>query len=227
MDLPYLLDFQLTEGNLRDYLRRYPHAVQTNKSRGRSGTELVKYALAVRAARREDYGTAARLYKEIEARPRAARMRALAAIYARTQASALTDSERLKALYGYGSFLADHPVQVFFNDSLWNGFQTSVLIEPGRQYDGELSERGSGLTRTEREHLRLRERQVRDEQEERWRAYKILSDVARKAGATDLGRRAARRSLTCLYMINTERFGREKEIRTAVENMQKWLRRNS
>ena len=227
LDLPYLLDFQLSEKNLQDYLRRYPRAIVTTGRPRRSDTELVKYALAVRAARREDYETAAQLYKEIEARPRAARMRALAAIYAKTQASSLTDSQRLKAIYDYAIFLADHPVQVFFNDSLWHGFQTTVFIEPNRPYETELAQRGSGLTRSEREQLRLRERQVRDEQEERWRAYKILSGVAQKAGATDLGRRAARRSLTCLSMINTDRFGREEEIRAAMEDMQKWLRRNS
>jgi hypothetical protein len=70
------------------------------------------------------------------------------------------------------------------------------------------------------------ERRLRDDQEEYWRAYKILNGVVEKAGPTPLGKRAAARAITCLRRINTDRFGRAREIHDADIRLSSWLVRN-
>jgi hypothetical protein len=71
------------------------------------------------------------------------------------------------------------------------------------------------------------ERALKDSQEERWRAYLILRDCVREAGPSDLGRRAATLALKCLRGINTDRFGREQEIRQADIELSRWLRQSA
>lgn len=74
-DLPYLLDVQLTDDELLQYLERYSKQARQMKMklphRERTAYEMVRYALAVRYAREEKYRKAAEIYKNLRARPRA------------------------------------------------------------------------------------------------------------------------------------------------------------
>jgi hypothetical protein len=238
LDLPYLLDIQLTDKELRAYLRRYGRtngprfrtwtSPTTGQPRYRSAAEMVEYVLTVRHARREEYDQAAALYRKLGSWPRAARMWKLAQLYADANDPTRTAARHLEAQYTYAAFLADHPNQIFFNDSLWSGSQTEVFIEQYRDHRWGMHTPPAqqGLTREEREFFLQRERQVRDEQEERWRAYQLLHAVVEKAGDSELGRRAARKALGCLVRINTERFGRKEEIAAATRRLANWLRQH-
>jgi hypothetical protein len=240
LDLPYLLDVQLTAEELSAYLRRYRHSggptfdtqllsPMTGQHRTRSAAEIVEYALAVRYARREKYQDAAALYQKLGSLPRARRMRKLAHLFAQADDPAHTGLQQLEARYAYAVFLADHPNQIFFNDTLWSGSQTEVFIEQYRnhQWGTHTPPALQGLTQEERELFLHLERRLRDEQEERWRAYKILAAVVDEAGGSELGRRAARKALDCLAGINTERFGRAEEIAAARRSLARWLRSQS
>lgn len=221
MDLPYLLDIQLTDDELREYLARYGKEAKqvkyTGSKRKRTAFETVKYALAVRLARDEKYGEAATIYERLAARPRAVRMRVLADLYAKTTYAGLSREEHQKALYDYASFLEAHSVQVFFNDMVWDGFQTFSFI------DGEYSSALYGLTGEEMDRFRALERRVQDRQEERWRAYIILRSLLRETGHTELGKQAAIKAIRCLDMIHTSRFGRVEEINQGREELLTWL----
>jgi hypothetical protein len=67
------------------------------------------------------------------------------------------------------------------------------------------------------------ERQLKDEQEEYWRAHLILRDVVREAGRNNLGKKAAVLELECLCSINANRFGRSDDIRAADLDISRWL----
>jgi hypothetical protein len=220
LDLPYLLDVQVSDDELREYLKRYPGPVGTPLGRykgpRRSAPEVVRYSLAVRHARHEQYAEAAALFESIAAARRSVRMRVLAKLHARSQDPSLVSAERLAARYEYAEYLAHHSTQVFFNDLLWSGFQTWALA------DGPL-EKGRRSSQ-EKASLAEQERHFKDEQEEYWRAYKILAGVAEEVGPTELGRRAARTALWSLERINTDRFGREREIDAAKARWTRWLR---
>jgi len=243
-DLPYLLDIQLTDQELRGYLQRYPQSSEPiwqtgryDRPHHRSVSEIVEYALAVRHARREEYAEAAAIYRRLGSWPRAARMQELTKLYAEATDPAHTGPQHLEAQYTYAAFLADHPEQIFFNDMLWGGFQRWVFIEQYGDDDqsqpstsflapGSVPPAEQGLTRQEREFFLHQERGVRDEQEERWRAYKILAAVVDEAGDSELGKRAARKALSCLVRINPERFGRKDEIAAAMRDLANWLRQH-
>jgi hypothetical protein len=121
---------------------------------------------------------------------------------------------RLSAKYKLAGLLAAHSTGVYFNDKLWSRLQRYAMY----------AEKESRMSRLERERLIAAERQLKDQQEEYWRAYLLLRDVMRESGRTALGRRAAELSLRCLRRINTERFGREKEILAADIELTRWLR---
>jgi len=218
-DLPYLLDVQLSDADLHNYLKQYAKSDASIKvellHRKRSAIEMARYALAVRYARQEKYTEAADIYEKLQARPRAKRMRELAALHTATVNATSTQKERLEARYAYASYLEAHSTQLFFNDMLWNGYQTWAFLAP--DWD-------QGLTREERNFFLRQERKIRDEQEERWRAYKILAAVAEEVGYNDLGRRSARKALVALEKIHTGRFGREDEIKAAQRKLRSWLR---
>ena len=145
---------------------------------------------------------------------RAPRIRRLPALYQETNRPDLTDAQRQEASYRMAEFLVAHPDGIYFNDALWHGFQRYAFV----------TSRDSRLTRAERQALIEAERKLKDDQEERWRAYLILRHVVRDAGATDLGRKAATLAIRCLHGIS-DRFGRETEIRQADLELSKWLRR--
>lgn len=237
LDLPYLLDVQLTELELQQYLSSQgQEAKQVDLESGgksRNAYEAVEYALAVRYARRENFAEAAEIYERLGVLPRADSMRQLARLYAATKDTERSPAETLEARYAYASFLEGHSTQIFFNDKLWSGFQTMAFM--GRRseyYDPYEFQRFpvandiQGLTRQERGTYTEKERNLKDEQEERWRAYHVLSGVVDAAGRSELGKRAALKALRCLSWINQERFGRVEEIEAARSRLTEWLREN-
>ena len=234
-DLPYLLDVQLKNEDLSLYLKRYskPAGLIRIKSfddyvpgRQRSACEMVEYALAVRYARQEKYWKAASIYQKLNAGPRASRMRHLARLHAGANDPSLSNDQRLEAQFAYAVFLEKHSTQVFFNDMLWHGFQRYAFL--GSEIDSPCISPAfahcQGLTREERNRFLKKERRVKDDQEERWRAYKILESVIKEAGHSELGNRAAARALKCLKLINTDRFGREDEVDSAIRRLSNWGR---
>lgn len=205
-DLNLLLDYQAPISALEDFLAKYP-----KMPRARS----VKYALAVRLARESRYAESAQIYQDIGAPGRAARMRTLAALYAESTRTDLPQPQQLEAKYKLAQFLAAHPEEIYFNADLWFGLQRYALF-------GDTDDR---FTRAERDSVTAGERKLKDDQEERWRAYLILRDVVDQAGTTKLGRDAAQLALRCLRHINTDRFGREDDIRNANIQLSQWLQR--
>lgn len=244
-DLPYLLDVGLTDEELGQYLQRNKGAARKIRvsysvvqrsdagsrwsERRRTAGEIVKYALAVRHARAERYEDAALLYREIGATPRAKRMETLARIFADAADPARTREQQLEARYRYAGFLAEHSTQIFFNDMFWRGMQTWTFVRNdfGTNTWGAgwmLTERVQGLTKSQRETCLRQERQLRDAQEEYWRAYTILADVAKETADSDLGQKAVALSLKCLRRINTDRFGRSEAIAMAIRRLEEgWL----
>ncbi len=125
----------------------------------------------------------------------------------------ITAERKLEARYALAAFIAANPDGIYFNDALWFRMQRYALR----------ADEDSRLTGAERHELKEGERTLKDSQEERWRAYLILNEVARDAGTSRLGRRAATLALTCLRRISTDRFGREEEIRSADNQLSQWL----
>lgn len=229
-DLPYLLDVQLTDEELSSYIDRYAKESRHIKieilGRQRTAYEMVKYALAVRHARREKYRQAFAIYEQLGARPRAKRMKELIKLHADATDTAFSKEKHLEAQYAYAAFLEGHSTGIFFNDMLWHGYQTWSFVKSSFDDSGnEDNPKGDqGFTREEREFFLKQERALRDDQEERWRAYNILNGVVEQAGKTELGRRAALKALRCLDLIHTGRFGREAEINAAKQKLIKWLK---
>lgn len=205
-DLGILLDIDAPNDALEAFVEKYPSAKQIR---------LVRYAIAVRLARAGKYNESAAIYDRIGARSRAIRMRQLAALKAEAERPGIGPTEQVEAKYRLAEFLFDHSTGVYFNNTLWTGLQRYALI----------AETDSRLTRKERVRLIAAERQLKDQQEEYWRAYHVLREVIRESGSTPLGRQAAQLALRCLRRINTERFGREEEIRKADIELTRWLQR--
>jgi hypothetical protein len=195
-DLNLLLDVEAPYEALREFVAKYPNAEKVR---------LVKYAMAVRLARADKYAESAELYEAIGQKRRGPRMRELATLWA-------DDSTQRK--YEFAKVLSEHADGVYFNDSLWLGQQRYALI----------AENESRFTKEERAQQIARERALRDQQEEHWRAYKILREVMDVEGSSALGRKAARLAQKNVRMIRTDRFGREEEIAQADRDIAVWLR---
>ena len=229
MDLPYLLDFQASDDDLRATLSRLasrPALTVGTQPWGwdtpaRPAQEVVTYALAVRHAQREEYREAARLFAQVQARPRESRMREAARLHAAASGSGGSPKARLEARYRYAAFLADHSTQVFFDDLLWHGFQRYALM--GQACDLCSHAPTDLMDPATRGSVLEQERRVLDAQEERWRAYQLLDALAQEAGRTPLGRRAAVKALEALDGINTGRFGRDGDVRAARKRLVAWL----
>ncbi len=232
LDIAYLLDVQLTDSELQEYLVRFPDSgkrLATIYPRERMPGELVRYAQAVRHARKEEYAEAAQIYQGLLATMRAERMRRAAKLAEAARDTSLATERQLQAQYEYAAFLANNSDGVFFNDSLWHGIQTwTFQLEPsqvdayGSPVTATLSRQGA-MGPEEANHFKQLERTVRDEQEEYWRAYQILNDVVERAGRTPLGRKAAEKAIFCLRKIAVYRFGRAQEIRAADVRLSNWL----
>jgi hypothetical protein len=177
------------------------------------GIRLVKYSLAVRLARENRYDGAAEIYQSINAVRRAPRMRLLDALYREANRGDLSAAQQQEAWYQVADFLQANANRIYFNDALWSGLQRYAL-------ERDCSD--TRITRKEREEQLARERQLKDDQEERWRAYLILRKIVDDGGGDSL--RAARLAIRCLRGINTDRFGREEEIRKADIDLSSWIR---
>jgi tetratricopeptide (TPR) repeat protein len=198
-DLSMLLDAEASIDTLRRFVETYPNVPEV---------EIVRYSLAVRLARENRYEEAAEIYESLNASKRAQRMRRLAVLWN----EAATGADRLTAKYTMAQFLAANASRVYFNDRLWYGMQRYAFF----------ASRDSRLTRSERETLIIAERKLKDDQEERWRAYQMLREVIRDAGRTDLGMRSAALAINCLRRIS-DRFEREDERRNADIELSGWL----
>jgi hypothetical protein len=224
MDLSYLLDVQSTDEDLNaarlELAGSVPVTIEPwGLSRKMSAVQLIDYARAVRAARREDYPLARDLYARVGVVRRARRMQEAGRLYGAARGAGANFETR----YAYAAFLAANPDRLFFNDSLWAGFQTSAfLLTPDREFGPD----PSFLTTPERDALKRAEREVKDLQEERWRAYQLLEALAHDAAGTPMARKATLAALECLARINIERFGREAEIATARKRLTASLRRS-
>lgn len=207
-DLGMLLDAQAQVEALRSFADQNPNL---------AGIRLVKYSLAVRLARQDQYEAAADLYRSIRADRRAQRMQQLALLTHAADRPGVDAQQKLQARYELAAFIAANPDRIYFNDALWRGMQRYAL-QASSDYR---------LTRTERTSLVGAERKLKDSQDERWRAYLLLRDLVRDAGNSKLGRNAATLALGCLRGINTDRFGREAEIRRADIELSRWLRQAS
>ncbi|MEO8660571.1 MAG: hypothetical protein ABI693_19025 [Bryobacteraceae bacterium] len=187
------INFLLDAGAPLDTLRSF-----AEQNSDLPGIRLVKYSIAVRLSRQGRYQEAAALYKSINANRRAQRLQQLA------QLSDAADRS-IDARYRFAAYLAENPNRIYYNDAIWQGMQ-SYVFQAATDYR---------LSRTERTQLLAAERELKDSQDERWRAYLLLRDIVRDAGPSDLGRDAAKLALRCLRRINGDRFGRNEEIRQA------------
>ena len=231
LDLPYLLDALLTEGDLRSYLKKYPKAEDSasplsiyTRHGHLSDSAIVQYSIAVRLARREQFEEAGAIFRELGFDKRAGLMEGAAGYLARTKNANLTPAERLAAQFDYGEYIAWHPNELFFNDLLWKGFQRHVFLQ--RYDDPEWTQNPRlqpGLTRRERTEILASDRKLRDEQEERWKAFKVFEPIPDGADP-ELGRKAALKIIDCLRIINSDRFGRGREIKQALSKWRSWLR---
>ena len=204
-DLGMLLEAEAPVGALQSFVERNPDLADIR---------LVKYSLAVRLTRENRYEEAADIYRSIHAFRRAFRIRRLAALYREANRTDLPAEAAAEAKYKLAEFLDDNPNGIYFNDALWSGLQ---------RYAFQASTDGR-LTQEEHQRLIVAERKLKDDQEERWRAYLILREVVRDSGHTGQGRRAAALAIRCLGQIS-ERFERQDEIRQARVELSKWLRR--
>ncbi len=203
-DLKLLLDAEAPVDTLRAFIAKYPNL---------PGIRLVRYSLAVRLSRDNRYEEAAQIYQSINAIRRAPRLQQLAALHREANRTDFSALQAQEAKYRLAEFICSNPDRIYFNDALWFGLQRYALFG---STDGR-------LTHQERRKLVAIERKLKDEQDERWRAYLILRDVVRDAGNTDSGRKAARLAIRCLRGIS-ERFERRDEIRKADIELANWPR---
>ncbi|MGB6943433.1 MAG: hypothetical protein WBE37_13620, partial [Bryobacteraceae bacterium] len=202
-DLNLLLETDASVDQLRSFVSQNPDL---------RDIRLVKYSLAVRLTRENQYSEAADIYQSIHAVRRAPRIRRLADLYSEANRSDLSDSQRNDAKFRLAEFLSANPDRIYYNDALWHGLQRYALE----------AEHDDRLTRRERDAMIASERKLQDDQEERWRAYLILREVI-DSDTTYLRPKAAALALQCLRGIS-DRFGRQDEIRKADIELARLLR---
>jgi hypothetical protein len=202
-DLNLLLETDASVDQLRSFVSQNPDL---------QDIRVVKYSLAVRLTRENQYSEAADIYQSIHAVRRAPRIRRLADLYSEANRTDLSDSLRNEAKLRLAEFLSANPDRIYYNDALWHGLQRYALE----------AEHDSRLTRRERDAMIASERKLQDDQEERWRAYLILREVI-GSDATYLRPKAAKLALQCLRGIS-DRFGRQDEIRKADIELSRLLR---
>ena len=193
-DLNLLLEAEASIDTLRAFIEQNP---------GLPDLRLVQYALAVRLARENQYDESASIYESIHAKRRAPRMRKLADFYR----GATTPEGKFRL----AEFIAANENGIYFNDSLWSGLQRYGLT----------AEDEYRFTRAERDRQIALERELKDDEEEYWRAYLILRDVMKEADPK-LARRSAELARRSLRRIS-ERFGRRDELLAADRELSLWL----
>jgi hypothetical protein len=202
-DWALLLDAEAPISVLEGFLRKYSDTPD----------KVVQYALAVRLARLNRYDEAAQIYESINVPVRAQRMRRLAGLYHEATRADLPAENSQAAKYALAEFIGSHENRLYFNDTLWGGWQTRSLS----------GENEMGFTRAERQAQIALERKLRDDQEEYWRAYIISRGIVQDAGKSELGRKAAMLAIRCVRKINP-RFGRRSDLVTADLELSRWLR---
>jgi hypothetical protein len=203
LDWALLLDAEAPLSALEGFVAKYPDTPDT---------KIVRYALAVRLARLDRYDEAAQIYQSVEAPERAQRMRRLAGLYRETNRADLPVEQSLAARYALAEFISKNEVQLYFNDTLYGGWQGRVLW----------GESATGFTQAERQAQIALERKLQDDQEEYWHAYLILRGIVQDSGKTELGRKAAKLAVRCVRKIHP-RFGRHKELVKADLELSRWL----
>lgn len=118
-DLSLLLDAEAPIEALRLFVSKYGNVPDVR---------LVKYSLAVRLARENQYEEAARIYDSIQAPRRASRMRRLASLYREASRTDLSAQELQEARFLMAEYLSANSTRVYFNDRLWSGFQRYALL---------------------------------------------------------------------------------------------------
>ena len=204
-DLNMLLEAEAPIETLQAFLDKYPNV---------RNVRIVKYSLAVRLTRADRYEEAAKIYQSVNALRRSARVEQVGTLYKDAVRIDLPPQQLQESKYKLAAFIRAHPDGVYFNDALWNRLQRDALY----------GDTDSRFTREEHQAQTEAERKLRDDQEERWRAYLILRGVMQEAGKSELGREAARLAVQCLRGINVERFGRQSDIRGADIELSRWLR---
>jgi hypothetical protein len=215
LDLPYLLDGGLTDADLDAYLAKYPTStgppisVFREANRKMTAPDMVRYSQAVRAARHGAYDKAQALYAGLGITWRAARMEKLATLSARTANTRLDPAARLDARFQMATYLADNPERILFNDLLWRGYQSMAVTDDERKPAGAA------------------DRALKDAQEERWQASRLFGEIASDpATPGPIARQAVLKLLDCLVRINTNRFGRDDEIKASVARWSLWLKKH-
>lgn len=193
-DAAIILDAESSIEELEEYLRRYPRSPDA---------AVVRYSLGVRLAREERYSEAAETFAAIPAPLRAGRMRQLARLAADSSAAG-----RLALAEYFGA----NSERLLFNDRIWDRYQSYGLV----------GEQEVGFNAEERERTLANERQLRDKQEELWRAYRIARTLAEEGPANAVTMRAAELGVSCLRRISV-RFGREEEIKEGDIWLSRWL----
>ena len=196
-DRNMLLDAEASIDDIQALLTKYPTIREKR---------LVQYSLAIRLARENRYTEAIEVFDSIPAPLRAGRMRKVAALHA---------DQSTEGKYALAVFLTENDERIYFNDRLWDGYQTYAIV----------GEAEAGFTKAERERQLALERKLRDDQEERWHAWQLFRQVVQEAGPTPLGKQAAQRAIVNLRRIS-QRFGREADIRDGDIEMSRWLSRN-
>ncbi len=202
-DLELLLDAEAPVPALQGFVSKYG---------SQEGADVVKYAFAVRLARLDRYTESAKLFELTAAKERTMRMLEMARLYRQAYLSGLSTEQSHKARYNLAEFLSQNDRKVYFNDSLWSGWQNYMLS--GAEELGFTNAEGIAQVGLER--------RLRDDQEEYWRAYPILRTIVYDAGKTEMGRRAARLAIQCVRRISP-RFGRRNEIVKADLELSRWL----
>ena len=206
-DRNLLLEAEAPIEALRGFIDQYPKAPQL---------ALVRYSLAVRLARENQFNESAQIFHSLGVAYRTNRMRRLAALYGEAYRADALGAESLEAKFALAQFLSENSERVFFNDRIWDRLQSYFFY----------GAKDTRLTAPERLRQATLERKLKDDQEERWRAYLILREVVTDAGPTPLGRRAAELAIRCVRRIS-ERFDRPTEIRDADIELSLWLRRQN
>jgi hypothetical protein len=207
LDAGMLLDIEAPLEALRSFLELYPKDPQRDS---------VRYALAVRLAREHQYEESAKVYASLAVPWRAQRMNHLASLYRAAYQSDASPNQAAQAKFKLAEFIIANPNKIYFNDRVWNMFQSDALVA-GAEYR---------LNAAERNLLLEQERELRDSQEELWRGYLILREVIAESSDLPLRRRAAVQALNALVAIS-QRFGRGTDIAIALKDLKSWLRNPS
>jgi hypothetical protein len=178
---------------------------------------MVRYARAVRYARSEEFDKAAQIYSDLSTIERADNAKEAARLYAATRSLAAKRS-RCRPCMLTRIFWLQTPI-AFSSTTACGGdsnlqYSRAERTMPSQTISGKLT------------RVQTLERKLKDEQEEYWRAYKILNGVVSKAGPTPwASRRLVARLCACEESTQIVSAALE-EIHAADRRLSSWLERN-